>query len=132
MGIPFEFVLLDAGYEIQIQDGVEKPLLRLWGRYNSKRVEVRVIGYLPYFYAEAGEEIIKRIFVGGSDHIKNWLLQATHCEKCIYFGGFPRIVTKLIGNVPYRVPEVRNLIQNLLEFGGEVIPEVIEPKTKWK
>ena len=111
MGTSFEFVLLDADYEIQIQDGIEKPLLRLWGRYNSKRVEVRVVGYLPYFYAEAGEETIKRILIGGSDPIKNWLLQATHCKKRTYFGGSPRIVTKLIGNVPYRVPEVRNLIQ---------------------
>ena len=111
MGTSFELVLLDADYEIQIQDGIEKPLLRLWGRYNSKRVEVRVIGYLPYFYAEAGEEVIKRILAGGSDHVKNWLLQATQYKKRTYFGGSPRIVTKLVGNVPYRVPEVRNLIQ---------------------
>ncbi|UCG00683.1 MAG: hypothetical protein JSW11_13815 [Candidatus Heimdallarchaeota archaeon] len=111
MGSSFEFVLLDADYEIQIQEGIERPLLRLWGRSNSRRVEVRVSGYLPYFYAEAGEDAIETILARGSDYIKNWLFQATPCKKRTYFGGFPRRVTKLIGNVPYRVPEVRNLIQ---------------------
>lgn len=111
METPFDFVLLDADYEIQIQDGNERPLLRLWGRSNSKRVEVRISGFLPYFYAEGGEEELKTILAKGSEHIRNWLLQATSSEKRTYFGGSPRIVTKLTGNIPYRVPEVRKVIQ---------------------
>ncbi|MFX1538658.1 MAG: DNA polymerase domain-containing protein, partial [Promethearchaeota archaeon] len=117
MGTPFEFVLLDADYEIQTHEGIEKPLLRLWGRSDSKRVEVRVKGYLPYFYAEAGEEEIKIILAQGSNHLKNWLVQATSCKKSTFFGGSSRIVTKLIGNIPYRVPEVKTLIQ---ESGIEI------------
>ena len=92
----FEFILLDADYEIQIHDGIEKPLLRLWGRSGSKRVEVRVSGYLPYLYAEAGEEEIKAILAKGSDQLKNWLVNTTGCTKSTYFGGSPRKVTKLL------------------------------------
>ena len=71
--ISFDFVLLDADYEIFVQNGIETPLLRLWGRSNSKRVEVRVSGFLPYFYAEAGEAQIRKILAEERDYIRKWL-----------------------------------------------------------
>ncbi len=107
----FDFFLLDADYEVQIQDGLERPLLRLWGRSNGKRVEVRVRDFLPYFYVEGEEEKIRTILAKGSEPIRNWLLQTAKCERCVYFGSSSRVVTKLIGNIPYRVPEVKKLIQ---------------------
>ncbi len=106
-----DFVLLDADYEIQIQDGLKRPLLRLWGRSNGKRVEVRVSGFLPYFYVEASEEQIKKILAKGSEQTRNWLIKTSICEKRNFFGGSSRRVTKLIGNIPYRVPEIRKLFQ---------------------
>ncbi|MFX0206405.1 MAG: DNA polymerase domain-containing protein [Candidatus Hodarchaeota archaeon] len=107
----FEFILLDADYEIQIQDGIEKPFLRLWGRSNSKRVEVRVSGFFPYLYVESGEEEIRSLLAKGSEDIANWLIQIASCKRRMYFGGSPRVVTKLTGKIPYRVPEVKKLIQ---------------------
>ncbi|MFX0125014.1 MAG: DNA polymerase domain-containing protein [Candidatus Hodarchaeota archaeon] len=111
MELSFDFILLDADYEIQIRDGVERPLLRLWGRSNGKQVEVRVNGFFPYFFAQAEEEEIKSILARGSESIRNWLLKTTKCEKRIYFGDSLLQVIKLIGNIPYRVPEVRKLIR---------------------
>ncbi|MFX1515847.1 MAG: DNA polymerase domain-containing protein [Promethearchaeota archaeon] len=112
-----DFLLLDADYEVIFREGLERPLLRLWGRSNGKRVEVRVRDYLPYFYSADQEENIKVILAKATDTIKNWLLHTSHCVKYDYFGGSGREVTKLIGNIPYRVPEVRKIIQ---EAGFEV------------
>ena len=106
-----DFVLLDADYEIQIQNGVEKPLLRLWGRSNSKRVEVRVSGFLPYFYAEAGEAYIRKILAEERDNVKKWILNTSNCEKRNYFGGASRTLTKIVGNVPFRVPDIKKCLQ---------------------
>ncbi|MFX1537815.1 MAG: DNA polymerase domain-containing protein [Promethearchaeota archaeon] len=127
MELSFDFIFLDADYEIQIQDGVERPLLRLWGRSNNKRVEVRVKDFLPYFFVEAEEEEeIKTILNKGSESIRNWLIQTTKCEKYVYFGDSLRHVTKVIGNIPYRVPEVRKLIQQ----AGIVVHEADIPFTQ--
>ncbi|MFX1507860.1 MAG: DNA polymerase domain-containing protein, partial [Promethearchaeota archaeon] len=126
VGPTFEFILLDADYEIQIQDGIEKPLLRLWGRSNSKRVEVRVSGFFPYFYTEGGEEEIRSLLAKGSENIANWLIQVASCKRRMYFGGAPRVVTKLTGKVPYRVPEVRKFIQQ----AGIIVHEADIPFTR--
>lgn len=112
-----DFVLLDADYEIHMQNGIERPLLRLWGRFNSKRVEVRVSSFLPYFYAEAGEAQIRKILAKERDYIRNWLHQTDSCEKHIFFGGSSRKLTKLVGNVPFRVPDIKKC---LLQAGIEV------------
>ncbi|MHA2244290.1 MAG: DNA polymerase domain-containing protein [Candidatus Hodarchaeales archaeon] len=112
METSIDFILIDSDYEIHIQDGVRKPVLRLWGRSNGKRVEVRVSGFLPYFYAEAGEEQIRNILTKGRDDTRDWLVQTSSHEKRIFFGGSSRTVTKLVGNIPYRVPEVKKLIQD--------------------
>ncbi|MFW9905192.1 MAG: DNA polymerase domain-containing protein [Candidatus Thorarchaeota archaeon] len=112
MEATIDFLLLDADYEILFQEGLERPLLRLWGRSNGKQVEVRVRDFLPYFYAASEEESIKGILAKGNKTIKKWLLHTTHCVKYDYFGGSSREVTKMIGTIPYRVPEVRNIIQD--------------------
>lgn len=112
MDTSIDFILIDSDYEIHIQDGVRKPFLRLWGRSNGKRVEVRVSDFLPYFYAEAGEEQIRKILTKGIDHARDWLVQTSSHEKRIFFGGFSRTVTKLVGNIPYRVPEIKKIIQD--------------------
>ncbi|MFX0208599.1 MAG: 3'-5' exonuclease, partial [Candidatus Hodarchaeota archaeon] len=111
MNTSIDFVLLDADYEIYVHEGIKKPLLRLWGRSNSKRVEIRVAGFLPYFYAEASEEQIKKILMKRGEQTKDWLIKTSRCKKRIFFGGSTRLVTQLIGNIPYRVPEIKQLLQ---------------------
>jgi len=106
-----DFVLLDADYEIYVRDGIKKPLLRLWGRSNSKRVEIRVSGFLPYFYAEASEEKIRKILNKRGEQTKDWLIETFRCKKRTFFGGSSRIVTQLIGNIPFLVPEIKQLLQ---------------------
>ncbi|MHA2254364.1 MAG: hypothetical protein ACXAD7_28735, partial [Candidatus Kariarchaeaceae archaeon] len=62
MNTAINFILLDADYDVIIRENERRPLIRLWGRLNSKLVEVRVHGFLPYFYAEASEAEVNRIF----------------------------------------------------------------------
>ncbi|MFX0184321.1 MAG: DNA polymerase domain-containing protein [Candidatus Hodarchaeota archaeon] len=111
MNQTIRFVLLDADYEMNIQEGVNWPLIRLWGRIDGKRVEARVSNFLPYFYAEADGEEIRKILAKEKDVIKNWLINTINYEKHLFFGGTTRKVTKLIGNAPYLVPELRRLLQ---------------------
>ena len=109
--LSFDFILLDADYEIENRDGIKKPLLRLWGRSNGKRVEVRVRDFLPYIFAASDEENIKIILAKGRENVRNWLLHTSQCVRSDYFGGTLREVTKVVGNIPYHVPEVRKTIQ---------------------
>ncbi|MFX0151991.1 MAG: hypothetical protein ACFFAJ_14470, partial [Candidatus Hodarchaeota archaeon] len=75
MNQKIRFVFLDADYEMKVHEGVSRPLLRLWGRSNGKRVEARISDFLPYFYAEATEEEIRKLLRKGKDQIKTWLIQ---------------------------------------------------------
>ncbi|MFX1284555.1 MAG: DNA polymerase domain-containing protein [Promethearchaeota archaeon] len=112
MNTSIDFILLDADYEIYVDEGIKKPLLRLWGRSSNKRVEIRVSGFLPYFYAEASEEDIRKILTKGGNQTKEWLIKTSRCKKQIFFGGSARDVTQLVGNIPYRVPEIKQLLQH--------------------
>jgi len=120
------FVLLDADYEMNVQEGVNWPLIRLWGRFDGKRFEARVSDFLPYFYAETEVEEIRKIFAKEKDIIKNWLIETISSEKRLFFGGTSRKVTKLIGNAPYLVPELRKLLQK----AGIVVHETDIPFTR--
>jgi DNA polymerase I len=111
VNVTVDFVLLDADYIITVQNGMRIPLLRLWGRSNGKRVEVRVLGFLPYFYAEASVEQIISILTTRKIQSEDWLIQAVKCTKRIFFGGYSRQLTKVIGNIPYRVPEMKQFLQ---------------------
>ncbi|MFX1421159.1 MAG: DNA polymerase domain-containing protein [Promethearchaeota archaeon] len=117
MTTSIDFFLLDADYEIQIKNGVKLPILRLWGRSNGQRVEVRVHGFLPYFFVEASEEKIKAILAEERAQTKDWLVKTLRYEKQTFFGGSTRSVTKVIGNVPFLVPEVKRVF---LKAGIEV------------
>lgn len=126
MNQTIRFVLLDADYEMNVQEGVNRPLIRLWGRFDGKRFEARVSNFLPYFYAETEVEEIRKIFTKEKDLIKNWLIETISSEKRLFFGGTSRKVTKLIGNAPYLVPELRKLLQK----AGIVVHETDIPFTR--
>ncbi len=82
------FILLDADYDIITRENERRPCIRLWGRLKSKLVEVRVYGFLPYFYAEASEAEVNRIFKQKRKIIRDWLIHITKQEKKLYFGGY--------------------------------------------
>ena len=84
LNLSFDFVLLDADYDISSFENEDRPQIRLWGRLNSKRIEVRVQGFLPYFYAEASEEEIDRIFQQNEKVVKNWIMYTSKKEKLFY------------------------------------------------
>jgi len=105
------FFLLDADYDIIKIDDKSRPRIRLWGRMDSKKVEIRVYGFLPYFYAETSVSKILNIFNRNEKLIRNWIVETSSNEKFLYFGGLSRLVTKIVGTLPYRVPEIKTLLQ---------------------
>lgn len=121
-----DFILLDADYEIQVHNGISKPLIRLWGRSNGKRVEIRVKNFLPYFYADAGEEQTKNILAKNGMLAKEWVLQTSICKKRVFFGGVSRQLTQLVGNIPYQVPKIRKYLRK----AGIVVHEADIPFTR--
>ncbi len=120
------FMLLDVDYDIITLEGEKRPCIRLWGRLNSKRIEVRVFGFLPYFYAEASEEKVLLIFKQNEKLVRNWLIHTSDQNKKLYFGGSIRNVVKIVGTLPYRVPEMRKLLQK----SGIVVHEADIPFTR--
>ena len=109
-----------------MHNGISRPLIRLWGRSDGKRVEIRVKNFLPYFYADAGEEQIKSILAEKGMLAIEWLLQTSMCKKRAFFGGVSRQLTQLVGNVPYHVPKIRKHLQK----AGIVVHEADIPFTR--
>ncbi|MHA1966357.1 MAG: DNA polymerase domain-containing protein [Candidatus Hodarchaeales archaeon] len=126
MNTAISFILLDADYDVIIRENERRPFIRLWGRLNSKLVEVRVHGFLPYFYAEASEAEVNRIFKQKKKLVRDWLVNITKQEKKLYFGGTLRPVVKINGTLPYRVPEIKKVLQQ----SGIVVHEADIPFTR--
>ncbi|MFX0171648.1 MAG: DNA polymerase domain-containing protein [Candidatus Hodarchaeota archaeon] len=126
MNQTIRFVLLDADYEMKVHEGVSRPLLRLWGRFDGKRVEARISNFLPYFYAEAPEEEIRKVLEKGNNQIRTWLIRVESLKKQLFFGGTSRTVSKLTGNAPFLVPELRRILQQ----AGIVVHETDIPFTR--
>lgn len=104
------FVLLDADYEMLYdEEGIMSPSLRLWGRNESRRVEVQVNDFLPYFYVEGTFKQVNEVINRDNPVIKEWLISEEECKKREYFGDIPKNLVKLIGRVPYQVPSIKNL-----------------------
>lgn len=104
-----EFILLDLDYEMNKEDGIQIPLLRLWGRSAERTVEVRILDFFPYFYVEATIEQVKSILKKNNLITSNWILKLEKCIKRQYFGGVQKNLIKVVGRVPYLVPKIRNL-----------------------
>ena len=104
-----EFILLDLDYEMNKVDGIQIPLIRLWGRSADRIVEIRVTDFFPYFYVDATNEQVELILQKNKQITSNWILKLEKCVKKQYFGGVQKNLTRVIGRVPYLVPKIRNL-----------------------
>ncbi len=104
-----KFVLLDADYEISNDEmGNSAPVIRLWGRTKTQRIEVQVQGFYPYFFVEGDMIQVERVINKGRPFLTNWLLSKEECQKKEYFGGIQKNLVKLTGRVPFQVPAIKD------------------------
>ncbi|MFW9777375.1 MAG: DNA polymerase domain-containing protein [Candidatus Heimdallarchaeota archaeon] len=105
------FTLIDLDYETYSSPLGQRPRLRLWGRAGHKIVEVRVINFLPYFYAQTTVEKVRVLLSKANQQIKDWVLEIIPFDRRIYFGGDRIKLVRLVGTLPYQVPLIRQFLE---------------------
>ncbi|MHA1225529.1 MAG: DNA polymerase domain-containing protein [Candidatus Hodarchaeales archaeon] len=112
-----EFILLDADYDISFVNGEKYPIIRLWGRKEGKKVEVRVKGFYPYFYVEGSKSKINNSMALSSSFLKEHVHKIKEIEKSTYFLGRRTKLSKISCFLPYQVTTLR---KKFLEKGFRV------------
>jgi len=104
-----EFVLLDCDYTMLEKN--ELPVIHLWGKQDQRRVEIRVEGFLPYFFVATGRKNVQAIIDKSSKALKSWIIETSEERRTSYFGGKERMLTKVVGRVPFQVPKIRSIFE---------------------
>ncbi|MHA1975223.1 MAG: DNA polymerase domain-containing protein [Candidatus Hodarchaeales archaeon] len=106
------FVLLDADYDTVLLGAKKRPIIRLWGKKEGRKVEVQIYGFFPYFYVEGSKS---RINV--SKVFTDYIHEIKEIERLEYFLGRKTKLSKITCFLPYQVTTLR---KKLVEKGFKV------------